>query len=466
MDSTEISHQRPGWRVLVLFCWAVFCWAVVYLSPAGGVQAQETRQRGPVYQVEIEGIVTVMTVGYIERALDRAEDNEAMALIIRLGNGGAVLRDLRPLAVQLVQATVPVVVYVAPPGTESGAAGTFLLSASHIAAMAPDTSFGISEPLTEVDQVLSEQTQDLLLDSATQQLREWNTRRGRNGDWVGRAVREGHIFTNEQAFATAPPSINMVAQDTTELLTLLQGRTVTLENGQQVTLETLGKEPRPIHPSLWEQFLFFLTNPTTMFLLLVMGLVALYAEFAQPGVGIFSGLGLVLLIGALVGLIVLPIRWISLAGFVLAFAMIAVDLFVPTHGGLTLTGLVFLVISAFTLIDTAQAPGVFIALWAILLVGLTVAAFAAIVIWLIVRLRSQPVTTGEEGLVGKLAEVRGRLAPEGVVFVEGALWRAICENGEAEKGEWVRVVAVHSLRLVVHRLNVSGAQPLDTNEDE
>jgi membrane-bound serine protease (ClpP class) len=131
----------------------------------------------------------------------------------------------------------------------------------------------------------------------------------------------------------------------------------------------------------------------------------------------------------------------------------AVDVYLPTHGGLTVAGLVLFLIGSMTLIDAAQAPNVFIALWAILVVALGIVAIAVVVIWLVVRSRGAPVTTGQEGLVGRLAEVRQPLDPQGMVFVEGALWRAVSEDGPVEVGEWVRISAVHELRLLVRRID-------------
>ncbi len=416
-----------------------------------GAAAGQSTQNGPIYSVEVDGIVTSVTIDYLRRALRQAEASTA-PLIIQLSSEGAVLRAIRPFAGELAQANVPVIVYVAPSGTQAGSAGAFLLSAAHIAAMAPDTSFGTATPLAQVDSILSDQTRDLLLDEVAQQLRDWNSSHGRNSDWVDRAVREGVVLNNAQAIASNPAVIDLVARDSSELMTLLEGRTVTLENGQQVQLATLGRTPQPIPPTLWEQFLLLLANPTVAFLLLVMGAIAIYAELVTPGVGVLAGIGVVLLLASLGGLLVLPIRWLSLIGLLFAFGLIGADLFTPSHGALTVLGLVMLVVSALTLIDTAQAPGTFIAIWAIVMVALMIATFTAIGIWLIMRTRNKPVETGQEGLVGQLAEVRKRLEPEGMVFVEGALWRAISEDGDVEPGEWVRVAAVYNLRLVVRRL--------------
>lgn len=430
---------------LLRFCLLLLAYFSMYFVAAA-------QQRGPIYTVEVHGTITNVTIDYLERALRQAEASNATALIIQLSNQGTVLRAVRPFANQLAEAEVPVVVYVTPTGTDTGAAGAFFLSAAHIAAMAPGTSFGTATPLAEVDVLLTEQTQNLLFDSVAQQLREWNASRGRNTDWVDRAVRDGVQLTNEQAVTLNPPAVEIVASNPDELLTLLEGRTIQLENGQQIQLQTLGRETRPIAPNLWEQFRLLLADPTVAFLLLVLGAVAVYTELVNPGVGIFAGVGTVLLLGALVGMFSLPVRWISVTGLFLAFLLIILDLYVPSHGALTVIGIGVLLVSALTLIDTNQAPNTVVSLWAILMVVVIVALFAALSIWIVLRTQKQPVATGPEGLIGKLAEVRKRLEPDGMVFMEGALWRAISEDGVIDTGEWVRVTAVYHLRLVVRRL--------------
>jgi membrane-bound serine protease (ClpP class) len=439
---------------------------LVLLVHAGEQASAQTQQHGPIYTVEVEGVVTDVTVDYLRRSLRVAEASDATALIIQLGSEGAVLRAIRPFAGELAIAEIPVVVYVAPPGTESGAAGAFFLSAAHIAAMAPDSSFGTPLPLATVDQTLTEQTQELVLEDVSEQLRDWNEQRGRTTDWVDQGVREGVVRSTEQATSAEPPAIDITATDQEELLTLLQGRTVQLASGDEITLDTLGREPRPIEPTLWENLLLLLANPTVAFLLLMLGAVAVYAELATPGAGIAAAIGGVLLLGSLVGMVVLPVRLLSLFGLVLAFALIAADIYLPTHGGLTVAGLVLMIISAMTLIDAAQAPNVFVALWAILVVVLTIAAFAVVSVWIIVRTRNTPVNTGSEGLVGRLAEVRKALEPEGMVFVEGALWRAISADGPIEQGEWVRIDSVHDLRLIVRRLDADRSDERAASNDD
>jgi membrane-bound serine protease (ClpP class) len=434
---------------------AVVSAAVIAFAGARAAAASSAAQaRGPIYTLTLDEVVSRYSVGYLRRALHEAEAASAEALVVRLETQGAVLREVRAFAAEAAGASVPVVVFVTPSGTQSGAAGLWLLSAAHVAVMAPDTSFGVPRPLVEPDPSLSEPTRELLRAETIDQLGGWSRQRGRSDAWVEQAVRQGVVLNNEQAVALAPPAVDFVARDMDELLTTLEGRVVTLEGDEPRTLSTLGRAAQPLAPTLWEQVLLILANPTVAFLLLVMAGVALYAELVTPTVGALAAVGLILLGAAVTGLIALPVRWLALLGLALAFGLVAADLYVPTHGALTVTGLVALVTSSLGLYDSAQAPGVAVALWAVLLVAAGVAAFAALGIYLVVRTRNTPVTTGQEGLVGRLAEVRKRLDPEGFVFVEGALWRAVSEEGVVEQGEWVRVTAIYELRLTVRRIAV------------
>ncbi|HEU5090162.1 MAG TPA: NfeD family protein, partial [Roseiflexaceae bacterium] len=353
---------------------------------------------------------------------------------------------------EIVEATVPVVVFVTPSGTQAGAPGAFLLSAAHVAAMAPGTSFGSPYPLVQIDQALSPQTQSLVNDSLADQLRRWNRERGRGLAWIDRAVNEGVILTNEQAIAGQPPSIDIVAATGEQLLTFLDGRVITLANGATVQLAPLERPQVQVTPTLFETLWITLADPTVAFVLLVIGALAIYLEFAAPGTTLMAGIGVILLIGAAIGLVALPVRPWALALVVLAFVTIGMEFAVSSHGGLAVVGLVLLAVGSLSLIDPVQAPGAGVGTWAVAVMVAGTAALAAAGLVLAVRTRSRPVVTGQAALVGKLAEVRQALEPEGMVFVDGALWRAISEAGPIEAGEWVRVVAVHQLRLFVRPL--------------
>jgi membrane-bound serine protease (ClpP class) len=304
-----------------------------------------------------------------------------------------------------------------------------------------------------VDAALSEQTRNLVLNSVADQLREWNERRGRGTAWVDQAVREGAILTNEQAIAASPPAVDLVAADTAELLTLLEGRIVGLEGGRTVRLSTLGRQPEPVEPTLFESLRLALADPTIAFALLIFGAMAIYLELASPGIGAFAAIGVVFLIAAGAGLVVLPLRWWGVALLLISLVLIGAEFVVQSHGGLTVAGLTLLVVGALNLVDPVQAPGAGVALWAVGIVAVGLAGVGAIGITLAFRSRRRPATTGREALIGKLAEVRRKLEPRGMVFVEGALWQAISEEGVVEPGDWVRVTGVHNLQLIVRPLD-------------
>ena len=438
---------RRLFKIIVL---TAFVGLVLCGQPAA---ARAQAASGPVFVAEVQGTVTSVTIDYLRRALRMAQAANANVLVIQMSNSGGVLRDARAFAGEIAAASVPVAVYVAPAGTQSGAAGALFLSAAHVAAQAPDTSFGSPYPLTQVDSALSQQTRDLLLDTVTNQIREWNAARGRNVAWIDRAVREGVVLDNQQASALNPPAVDIVAANRAELLTSLEGRQIKLQNGSSVRLQTLGRSVVEIAPSAWESVRLALSDPTIAFVLLVLGVLAICFEFAAPGTSVFAGVGVVLLLAAGLGLWVLPLRWWALLLLLLALGLLAGEFAVHTHGALAIAGVALLGVGALNLIDPAQAPNTVIALWVIILVALALVAFVALGIWLAVRSRGQPLATGQEALVGRLAEVRQPLDPDGLVFVEGALWRAISEDGPVDAGDWVRVASVHDLRLVVRRID-------------
>ena len=410
------------------------------------------QSRGPIYSAEIHGVITSVTIAYLRRVLQLAEAANANVLIIQMSPSGGVLRDVRPFAGEIANADIPVVVYVTPQGTQAGAAGALFLSAAHISALAPRTSFGSPDPLAQVDAVLSQQTRELVLDSVTNQLRSWNAARGRNTDWVNRAVREGVVLSNEQAIAVDPPAVDLVAADLDELLTLLEGRAVKLADGRMVQLATLGQTVTPVAPTLWEGLRLALANPTIAFLLLAMGALAIYLELGAPGTSLFAGVGVVLLAGAVAGLLVLPIHGWSLVLLLLGFMLIGVEFFVPIHGALLVTGIALVLVGALNLIDPVQAPGITINLWVVPVAALALGGLAACSIWAAVRNRARPVLTGIESLIEQVGIAISDLAPQGLVRVDGEVWSAVADGEPIHVGDQVQIVAVEGVTLWVQPL--------------
>lgn len=244
---------RPAAILYRAFLGLVVLFGLLLASRAHANPAFQTPSiTGPIYSIEIQSTLTTATISYVRRSLQVAEAANAQVLIITLSSGGGVLREIRPLASEIVAASIPVVVYISPAGTQAGAPGAFLASAAHLNAMAPDTSFGSAYPLTRVDAALSQQSQAIVAESVADQLRDWNRERGRNVAWVDQAVQAGAILTNEQAAATNPPAIDLFAGDQNQLSQLLDGRTLTLSNGTSLQLATLGRSVLPLQPTLVE----------------------------------------------------------------------------------------------------------------------------------------------------------------------------------------------------------------------
>jgi membrane-bound serine protease (ClpP class) len=403
-----------------------------------------------VYYVSVGQGLTSPAAATVRRALNEAEAAGATALIVEVQGGGS-LTDAWTLAREIAEAQVPVVTYVAPRNAEGGAVGTLLIAASHVAAMAPGARIGFAAPLVDVPSGFTSTTQQLLVDDAVQRLNQWSRDHNRNAAWFEQALRNGAIIDAEAAQQLQPPVIDLVATDD-DLLTTLQGRRVTLANGEDRTLQTLGAQVRRIEPSPFEALGQLLAIPTVAFVLFVLGGIGLYLELATPGVGIPGVTGALLIIAALVGFALAEVR--PLAVLLLAAGLIVVGLehVASSHGGFTLAGVVLLVLGALYLVDPARSPGLQVSYVAIGGVALGLTGAAVALLTLAMRVRTQRPSTGQESLIGQLAEVRQPIAPEGMVFVHGALWSAWTEDDPIAVGEFVEIVSVEGLRLQVRRL--------------
>ncbi|WP_026370931.1 NfeD family protein [Kallotenue papyrolyticum] len=430
--------------------------AVLLLTMLGvlcGWQPATTQAQVPaqVYYVTLRYGLTEPAAHLARRALREAEAAGATALIVEVRGGGS-LRAAWPLARDLAAARVPVVVYIAPRGTSGGPVGALLLAASHVAAMAPEASVGVAAPLVVAPAGVRPTTQQLLVEDAARQVTAWARARGRNAAWFEQAVRQGAIIDAERARALEPPLIELVATPE-ELLAGLQGRRVVLEDGSQRTLETLGARVQPVRPTLLESIGQLLALPTVAFLLFVLGGLAIYLELTTPGMGIPGATGALLVLAALVGFVLGDVRAWAVLLLAVALVVIGLEHVVASHGALTLLGVVLLALGAIMLVDPARAPGLRVSP---LVIGGVVALLGSAAFGLAlltVRLRRQRPVTGQEALIGRIAEVRKAVDPEGQVFVNGALWLAWSDEGPFHEGELVRVAGVHGLRLYVQRVS-------------
>ncbi len=418
-------------------------WMAMLFGPALGAVAQEARH---VDVLQIEGAVTPIMISYIERGIRTAEADGAEALIVELNTPGGQIDLMSKIVQSILDSDVPVVVYVYPKGAYAASAGTLITLAGHVAAMAPDTTIGAASPVSSEGEDLSETMETKVKEDLKAQARTLTARRGEQAvAWAESAIEEAKAATAQEALDLGV--IDFVAADPDELLGQLDGFKATV-NGREVVLHTAGAQITDLPMTAVEQLLHIVTNPTIAFILLTIGLNAILFELSSPG-GYAAGIvGVICLLLAFYSLGVLPVNYTGLIFIALAFVLFVVDIKAPTHGVLTAGGIASLIAGALILFNS---PLYRVSLTVVVAVAATTGLFFAFAIAKVVRAQTWPVATGREGLIGRLAEARTPLDPDGSVFVWGELWRATAVDGPIDQGEQVEVVAVEGLRMTVKR---------------
>jgi len=395
-----------------------------------------------------KGVINPVLADYIERGIDHAEDSNAIACIIQLDTPGGLDTSMREIVQNIVNAQVPVVVYVSPSGARAASAGVFVTVAAHVAVMAPNTAIGAAHPVavgTEGEAQMSEAMEEKVVNDAAAYIRSIAEAHGRNMEWAEKAVRESVSATEKEALELNV--IDMVAPDLDALVTQLDGRQVTMLDGRVVTLQTQGATLNYIKMGTSEGFLYAISDPNIAYLLLSLAMLGILVEVTNPGL-IFPGV-----IGGICGLLafyslgILPVNYAGVLLVILAFGLFIAELFTPTFGLLTAGGVASLVLGSLILFKGGPLFQVHPGLVAI--VTIFIAAIFAFVIHRIIRAHRHQASTGREELVGKRALVRMALNPEGTVFFKGELWKAISETGRVEPGEEVIITRVDGLILYV-----------------
>jgi len=423
--------------------------ALLLIAQAASAQATHR-----VDVVRVDGTITPPMARYIGRAISRAADDGAAAVVLELDTPGGLSSSMDEIIDDILQSEVPVVVYVAPRGARAASAGVFISYAAHVAAMAPGTRIGSASPIMLGDDGSASDGNETLTrkvtNDAVSQIKGLAQLRGRNAEWAERAVRDAANVTSEEAHQLGV--VDLLAPDVPSLLQAIDGREVQVRE-QKVRLATAGAEIRDVEMGWMEQFMQLLADPTIAYILLSLGSIGLFFELSNPGAilpGVVGGLFLLL---ALYGLGTLPVNWagVLLIGF--GFLLLAIDLFVPSFGSLTIGGLASFVIGSHMLIGEEAPPGFAISGAVIWTLTALLAGFFILVGAATLRTRLRRPTTGREALIGEIGMVRRALAPDGMVFLHGELWQATAAEtaGTASipAGTPVLVTAVDRLRLVV-----------------
>ncbi|MEA2626158.1 MAG: hypothetical protein QOD06_2203 [Candidatus Binatota bacterium] len=401
-----------------------------------------------IYRIEVDGPIFSPVVEYLKIALEQAESGRADAILLQLDTPGGSLDATKEIVQRILGAAVPVIVYVAPSGAGAMSAGTFVTLAAHVAAMAPGTTIGAAHPVmvvggSERNEVMEQKVENY----AVSFLQAIAGQRGRNVDWAVEAVRKSAAITAEEALQKKV--IDLVAASAEEVLQRSNGRAVTVR-GRELRLSTAAPEYVDVEMTLEQSFYFFLSQPTVIVVLLLVGLAALYVEFNHPGAVLPGVVGVIALLLAMVGFSIVPVNYTGAALIALGLVLLVAEVFVPSFGALGVGGIACLVGGSLLLFHTVEAPGLVVNRGVIAATAVSLGGLMLGVGMLVLKGQRRPVTTGVEGMVGAVGRARGRLAPRGKVTVVGEIWDAVVAGGDAvDDGDEVEVVSVDGLKLVV-----------------
>lgn len=433
--------------------WLWFLLLGMLAAPAAAAPAPSPAAEPVVHRVVVDGVIGPATARLILRTIALAEDARVEALVIQLDTPGGLMTSMEQITRAILNAKVPVVVYVAPRGARAASAGVFVTYAAHIAAMAPATHIGAATPVTLTDRPSQEgekpqadrAMKEKITHDAVANLRAMARRRGRNADWAEKAVREGVSITDEEAVRLGV--VEFVAEDFNDLLRKLDGRSADTDLGPK-TLRTARARTTDGAMDITERFLSMLSDPNIGFILLNLGILGIMVELYNPGAvlpGVVGGIALIL------GLASFAILQVNVAGLLLiAFAVLLfiADIKVPGHGVLTVGGVIAFVFGAILLTERT-APVLAISIRLIVAMAALLAGFMFFAVGAGVRAQRSPARSGGGRLIGAIGVARSPLDPEGMVHVQGEMWSAVAVDGPIADGQRVRVVGLDGLRVQV-----------------
>lgn len=409
---------------------------LLFLMPAATAAAP-----GEVRVIEVADAIGPGVAVFIKDSIAEAEDDQAACIVIALDTPGGLASAMREIVMAILASRVPVVVYVSPSGARAASAGVMITMAADIAAMAPSTNIGAAHPVgaggREIDKTMSEKVVNDMVAHA----RSVAEQRGRNADWVEKAIRESVAVTETEALAQN--IIDLVARDMDDLIAQIDGREV----ADKGTLDLKDAPRKVVAESLRDKVLKAISDPNIAFILFLLGAAGLYFELSNPGAVLPGVIGGICLILAIFAFQMLPVNYVGILLIALAMIFFILEIKVTSYGMLSVAGVVSLFLGALMLYK-GDDPSVRLS-WSVLIptVGL-ISAFFVAVAGLAFRAQTATTLTGQRGLVGKIGVVKQALDPEGKVLVHGELWQATA-GVPIEDGRKVRITGVEGLILTV-----------------
>lgn len=431
--------------------------ALIALSAGLGTQQGNQAQRVKIDRLVLDDTIQPISAGILDRALQTANSDGSVALLIELNTPGGLLTSMRSMSGAILSSRVPVIVYVTPAGARAGSAGFFILEAADVAVMAPGTNAGAAHPFPATDKPDDVMSQKIINDTAAF-LRSYVTTRKRNADAAEATVRSSHSYTADEALNTH--LIDFIASSQTELLNTLDGRTITRLNGSTQVLHTAGAEVNTIQPTLREKLLGWLADPNIALILLVCGALLIYLEFNSPGTIVPGALGTVLVLLAIFSFDLLPIHGIAVMLILAGFVLMVLEAKFGGHGALAIAGIISLTFGLLTLID-APIPEMRIGPAVAFSVSAAFGIITVVLLRLAWKARQRKFRLGTDSVVGCIATAMEPLNPTGHVLVEGEIWDAVSAEPVAA-GEKLRVIS--NEEFILHVMPVTSEQQQKTAE--
>jgi membrane-bound serine protease (ClpP class) len=366
-------------------------------------------------------------------------------VLIELNTPGGLMTSTSEIIQKILASPVPVIIYVTPSGTHAASAGFFILESADIAAMAPGTNIGAAHPVGALGEDIKGTMGQKVENDAAALMRSIALKRERNVEVAESTVRSSKSFTETEALSQK--LIDYVAQNEQDLFKQIASRPIKRFNGQSMILNLVGKHERVIEPTVKDRILTWIINPNVASVLLMIGIMALYAEFNHPGAVVPGTVGVVFILLAVFALNLLPTRFAAVVLILAAFVLFALEAKFATHGVLAIGGITTLVIGALLLVD-APIPEMRVKLATALALSIPLGLITVFLMTVALRARRNKVVTGIEGLIGELAIAQTSLAPAGKVFVHGEIWDAIA-SANVPAGDKVRIQKVDGLELKV-----------------
>lgn len=441
IDPSELfgdgRFRSPGRRVPLL---------PVLLALLVGMATISQATPAPVLHLEVEDAITPVTARYIVEGIKSAERRSSPAVVLSLDTPGGLDASMRQATKAILGSRVPVVVWVGPPGARAASAGMFITIAAHIAAMAPGTNIGAAHPvgiggIGQADSTMGSKVEN----DAASYARSIAVSRGRNADWVERAVRESVSLDADEAIRQGV--VDLLAPDLSTLLERIDGRAVLTSAGEE-TVRTAGVPLHEYRMTLRDRLLSVIVNPSIAYLLFLAGILGIFFELSNPGVilpGVIGGISLIL---ALYAFQSLPINLAGVLLILLAVILFIVEVKVPSHGALSIGGVLSLLLGSLMLFRTRGGASMNVSLAVIVPALLLTAGFFLFAVSKAFRAQKSPPLTGSEGMVGEIGVVFEEIAPEGRVMIQGEIWKATALH-PVRKGTKVYVISVEGLCLHV-----------------